>query len=370
VNNQLGGEIYNYSVPAHLAHNRMGSAAENWNVEYEGNITPTPDNCTGYYVIEPTGAAGADFSNLKKGDELIGTVLTGGNGKVKVIYMGELWSTSANGYRHQFDFLDVPTITGTPVMHLRTVRSGNRNILGASIAQYSTIDNDNNPLLSKANPLTDRVTNTQTWKSNLVAVNVVGNQARLNAQVGPQWQPALLNNVLSASAAEFSDEWTLEYYDFCSDYSKGLKNPYVSGERGVWRTNSTYTYIDDRTQNALLNGNQTPTEEIDIRKSGTIDNVPLFDWRNPFTEFMLESKWVRTQDITKYHLGGQTVESRDVLGNYQSSLYGYEDNLVTAVGVNAKHYELGYEGFEEPNEAGLLSTLRYLPLGVSRDQTT
>jgi hypothetical protein len=357
VNNQLGGEIYNYSVPAHLAHNRMGSAAENWNVEYEGNITPTPDNCTGYYVIEPTGVTGADFSNLKKGDELIGTVLTGGNGKVKVIYMGELWSTSANSYRHQFDFLDVPTMTGTPVMHLRTVRSGNRNILGASIAQYSTIDNDNNPLLSKANPLTDRVTNTQTWKSNLVAVNIVGNQARLNAQVGPQWQPALLNNVLSASAAEFSDEWTLEYYDFCSDYSRGLKNPYVSGERGVWRTNSTYTYIDDRTQNALLNVDQTPTEEIDIRKSGTIDNVPLFDWRNPFTEYMSESKWVRTQDITKYHLGGQTVESRDVLGNYQSSLYGYEDNLVTAVGVNAKHYELGYEGFEEPNEAGLLSTL-------------
>lgn len=345
VNNQMGGDIYNYSVPAFVAHPRMGAASDNIGLKYDFTFNATPDNCTGYYESSTT----SNLPTLVEGDEFIGTF--GTSNKYKVIYMGELHNSS--GVKaHQFDILNFPAQAQNFSGSLSTVRSGNRNLLGATVAQYSTIDTDGFGSSSNSNPITDRTVGTA-WTADMYDIALQGGSAVLNPVGGNTVPYATIDNVLSASAADFSDDWTLEHYNYCSPMSTAGVNPYVSGEKGVWRTKSAYVYIDERTQVGL----PVEAKEVDLKKSGLINNVPLFNWKNPFMESCDESKWIRSSDASKYHIGGQMVESRDVLGNYQASLYGYNDNLVKAQGVNTTHYELGYEGFEEPNEVGSLSNL-------------
>ena len=79
---------------------------------------------------------------------------------------------------------------------------------------------------------------------------------------------------------------------------------------------------------------------VDIKTSGTVDSVPMFNWKNPLFEYCADN-WVRTEDITKYNLEGNAIEARDVIGNYQSEIYGLDDNLVVAKGVNTRYYEMG-----------------------------
>lgn len=363
VENQLGGEIYNYSIPAYMAHSSMGAAAKNWGYNTLFYFDGTPDNCTGYYSsLVPVNDL------MVPGDEFIAVIeeqppIPQGPyqeiAKSKVIYMGQLFNSS--GVRvPQFDILDDGALAGKTELRAiaKNTRSGNRNLVGATIAQYSTVDTDpNNPV---ANPLTNRSTGLSTpTLVDITINNGVANIASTTSTV-PQINQIFLNNVLSASAADFSDDWTMEYYDYRTDIEN--INPYTSGIKGVWKAKSSYAYMDERKQENLA----LSEDEVNIRTSGVVDDVALFNWKSPFVEYITTSKWVRTQDITKYRLGGQSVESRDVLGNYQAALYGYDDNLVTAQGVNTTYYEFGYEGFEEyigDTYIGDAATLGYINNG-------
>lgn len=346
VDNQLGGDIYNYGVPAYFANSKMGAAYKNIRVETSASFNQNRDGCTGYYQVNSTSSS-VDWI---EGDEFIAIVSFDASKKYKMIYMGELFNSLGNK-THQFDIIDAPNPPSNFSVNMLTVRSGNRNLVNTTIAQYSTVDISGNPLTSQSNPLTDRTIGGTTWTADMYGISKQGANAILSTPIaGNSLSPAILNNVLSASAVDFSDNWILEDYDYCSNKSLNGVNPYISGEKGVWRTQSSYTYIDDREQYGLAQQN----EEVDIRKSGVLNNFQLFNWRSPFMEYTDESNWVRSQDITKYHLGGQSVESRDVLGNYQAAIYGYNDNLVTAQGSNTTHYELAYEGFEEFNKGGPL----------------
>lgn len=170
-----------------------------------------------------------------------------------------------------------------------------------------------------------------------------------------QVQHKEIDQVLSASASAYSEEWNVEHYDHCLPKNP-WQNSYTKGEKGVWRAKSTYSYIDDRDFRTYHPNANTSLEDVDIKSSGIVDNVSLFNWKSPYFEYC-DQKWIRTEDVTKYNLGGAAVEARDILGNYQAEVYGYNDNVVTAKGVNTKYYEMGYEGFEEPNTTGDIQTL-------------
>jgi len=351
VNNQLGGEIYNYSVPAYMAHERMGSAAENWGILY-ANIPfePIKVAATDYYEVQ-VGHNHPNSALWYEGDEFI--VADQANNRTKAIYMGELYNDNATPTKtHQFDLMDDGFMTGnTPILlTMKNVRSGNRNLVGATVAQYSTLDiNGNN-----ANPLLDanRVITNQT-SPDVVNIAISNGSASLTAATSTAVTKSSISNVLSASGADFSDDWSLENYNYCSDL-EGI-NPYIKGTKGIWRARSSYAYIDDRNQN--MRANLQHTNEVDIATSGTVDNVALYNWKNPFAEYCSDNKWIRTQDVTKYQIGGAAVEARDVIGTYQSSIYGYDNNLVIAQGVNTQYHEMAYEGFEEPNKTDLLSSI-------------
>ena len=353
VDNQLTGKIYNYSVPAYLAHEGMDAAAENWGHRLEFGFGNAPDACTGYF---PTSLTSGQLQNLSPGDEFVAELKNNGLttfGKARIIYMGELY-TQAGSKQPQFDILNyssfnLPSQGANLKAWCTNTRSGKRNLIGASIAQYSTIDTDGNT--GGANPLTNRTVQSAAT-STAMEISLNNGVANLSPTTATFVEQVTINNVLSTSGAVFSDDWALEYYNY--NVNTDNINPYISGKKGVWKSKSTHAYIDARTQQPLA----AQPKLADIRTSGVLNEVALFNWENPFVQYVEGSKWVRTQDISKYRLGGQAVESRDVLGNYQAALYGYGDNLVTAQAANAKYYEVGFEGFEEWNQGD--QTLDYL----------
>ena len=121
----------------------------------------------------------------------------------------------------------------------------------------------------------------------------------------------------------------------------GNANPYELGQKGVWRQKDSYSYVNER-----LHEQDPNTQNFDI--AGIVNDVPVFDHDNPFFTHCDETDdWKKTDAITKYNNYGFAVESKNILGIHNSALYGYKDNLTIAVGTNTRHYEVGFEGFEE-----------------------
>lgn len=506
--NQLGGGIYNYTVPAYLANSQLGMAADNVGMKFSAELLGT-SNSSVFIFHNPSPSD--ILADLVAGDEYI---LSEGSqtAKSRAIYLGN----------NLFSLENTTTfsVSSGMIFDFHNVRSGNKNMLSAAIAQYSTIHHQGDD--DSANPMKGRLAKTcdpnfvEILKDGTQVVQMVTNSAFLeirefnNALIVPptsytcnsgtkklvlhtdvdegggcstnkHWinitdlgwaintnssicapdpyfltniiptnqgddhilnypninfnsgddlvkveiipnsfdlsipsRPAVnckfyygnssfdiipiyalspilggattpclavenitkdilkvttpststtiptvmhkeINQVLSASVSAYSDEWSVEHYDHCLPKNP-WSNPYTRGEKGVWRAKSTYSYIDKRNFVTYHPNANTSMKDVAIKESGIVDNVPLFNWENPFFEYC-DVKWVRTEDVTKYNLGGAAVEARDILGNHQAEIYGYHDNVVTAKGVNTKYYEMGYEGFEEPGITGSIHNL-------------
>lgn len=154
--------------------------------------------------------------------------------------------------------------------------------------------------------------------------------------------------VLQASAVEFSDSWT---------YNESVQeaNPYINGEEGIWRVDKNHYYKDERystdkraqyasgeqdlSRDGVFRGNQLTSTTWDKQ-------FYLFDWNKGISQ---HEKWVANENITKYNRDGFAIESKDILGNFSFAKYGYGGNLVTMVGANAQEDEVFFEDFENEN---------------------
>ena len=128
-----------------------------------------------------------------------------------------------------------------------------------------------------------------------------------------------------------------------------LERKYYSfGEKGIWRPNQNYVYNSQRLPTQLPNA-----ENLSLRTAGVSNQVPLFNWQNPFfPQAPIADGWKMTNQITKYNRAGEEVENRDIIGLYSAALYGYNDNVPTAVASNANYYEIAYQGFEQVSSLG------------------
>lgn len=179
-------------------------------------------------------------------------------------------------------------------------------------------------------------------------------KVKAEPSTGVQVDYKTINQVLAASATAYSDEWNVEHYDHCLNLNP-WQNAYIKGEKGIWRAKGSYSYLEDRNF-AIYNPNGISAVDVDIKNSGAVDNVALFNYNDPYFEYC-DRNWVRTETVTKYNLAGAAIEAKDILGNHQAEIYGYKDNLVVAKGINTRYYEMGFEGFEEPNETGTIQDL-------------
>lgn len=149
------------------------------------------------------------------------------------------------------------------------------------------------------------------------------------------------SNVLNANAIEFGQDWKT----YCNCYASGetvSTNPYVLGTKGNWRAVRSFTHLAGRTQTNFDNN-------TNIRKDGVFTSYTPFykldrgGWvRDP-------KNWTFISEVTGFSPNGMTVETRDALGRYSSSLLGFNNTKTTAAAVNSKLQEITTGGFEDYN---------------------
>lgn len=134
--------------------------------------------------------------------------------------------------------------------------------------------------------------------------------------------------VLSVSVVNYSDIWLKNTTEHTS------KNPFLNAQKGVWRADASFAYMKDR----------SASEEVNLSKDGSF-SLQMLDWKQNGNVY--PSDWKKVATLEQYNGDGFEVENRDILGRYSSALYGYQNQLSTAVATNAKYHEIVFEGFEE-----------------------
>lgn len=145
--------------------------------------------------------------------------------------------------------------------------------------------------------------------------------------------PDELENVISASASTFTDEWPYDtsYYPF-SNNSFQLDS-FELGMKGKWRPFEQYVYRE------AINGG---TDKL-INKTGKF-TLKIFDWENTLNNN--SKKWVKTSTITRYSPNGNAIEDKNILDIHSTAKYGYNNTLPILVAQNAKDHTVIFEGFE------------------------
>lgn len=145
-------------------------------------------------------------------------------------------------------------------------------------------------------------------------------------------------NVLNAGAVEFSDSWNT--YCDCFQGANLSTNPYIVGTKGNWRPIRSYTHLSGRTQ-SNYNGN------TNIRRDGTFTSYSPF-YRNTGSDWTATpANWTFVSEVTEFSPNGMTLETKDALGRYSSSTFGFNNTLTTGVAANTKSRELAVGNFED-----------------------
>lgn len=190
--------------------------------------------------------------------------------------------------------------------YLKVYRSGNKNLLGNNMMEVVTLADPMSALISGA-----------------------------------------YTKVLSATGTEYGNVWRTVCDCFGADNSVSgldLTNPYRMGARGMWRPVKGYTYLTNRTQTDY-------NENTNLRHDGVFASFnPLFE-RNGGNWLLNPESWTYTSEVIDYSPEGYVLETRDALGRYSATLYGYNRALQVAVAENSRRQEIGFDGFEDTEDA-------------------
>jgi PKD repeat protein len=138
-----------------------------------------------------------------------------------------------------------------------------------------------------------------------------------------------IRQVINASAASFSDSWSLPH----DNTALSNKSSYFNGTQGVWRNNASYVYNVPRQLSPTTN----------LAKDGTY-TLNQFDWGS--AEFNIVPNWIQANTMTQYSPYSYELENKDVLGVYSAALYDYGGHLPSANGVNMRNAEMAFTSFE------------------------
>jgi len=167
------------------------------------------------------------------------------------------------------------------------------------------------------------------------------------------------DEVLEASAVEYDEKWRLvsDYdYDYLEEFTPPVDptdcgyticcnepdvdnvNPYYQGLRGNWRPKKNYTCLALRYQSG------DPDQKID----GYFNTFTSYwKYQNNIWTPSSSDYWISPAEISKSGLLGEEIENVDALGRYTCVVNGYGNSLPVATASNARHNEIGFEGFED-----------------------
>jgi hypothetical protein len=135
--------------------------------------------------------------------------------------------------------------------------------------------------------------------------------------------------ILNSSASTLADGWVLPY----EESALSGMNPFLSGERGIWRQEGEYVYKAQR--------EQSPT--ISIATDGTF-TMDYFNWQQASVNAI--PSWIKANTITNYSAYSFELENKDVLNVYSAALYDYNGQLISAEGTNMRNHEMAFTSFE------------------------
>lgn len=95
-----------------------------------------------------------------------------------------------------------------------------------------------------------------------------------------------------------------------------------------------------------VNQSRTQTTDPNLSTDGVMNDVALFDWKNPFFT-NCNPEWIKTSEVEKRNSNELVTQTTTLSDIPASTLFGYNDRLTLAMAGNAAQQELVSEGFEE-----------------------
>lgn len=330
IKNEFGDDFYSYNIPAYYEYNGMGHAYQNINYTFAKKDLYKQDGIDGkiqpYFEFD---ASEEDLKYLIRGDELLTINSKTDNTYKKLYFLGWRYTNSSpTGVRgmlgtcanetYNVDAENAGNIEGDLSTHtwFKVIRSGHRNQFGVSIANYLTKDK--------------------------LSTNLSGTQLLEDADGVQISTPKIGNNVLSATASLYRDDWNQSIYGLTTE-SVTTSNPFLSGNSGIWRPYKSYTYVGERSSNQSMNNNVDA--DAKLYQDGVMSNVPMFSWELGNMENYV-SNWEWVSEVTRYSPDAYELENVNRIGVYSSALYGYNNSLSIGVGSNSAYNEIGTMDFE------------------------
>lgn len=344
-NNEFDQPIYTVNYPAYWAYSGMGLAYKNIDALYEDI-----DFLDGKIV-----RGNVPDSILESGDELLiintGRVPEGcGERFVSSETVRTLWvfdrtrnSSALTSSLHDFVFLDKKGQLYTrDKVSIRIIRSGKRNMLGASVAGVTLMGN---PISTVSNKRMLVINDT----SKVINASAIDFREKWQTDNG---MIRLLRLAFNPATCTYS-----EVEDCLSGYLEKSINPYVKGLLGNFRQYRSYVFYNDR------KGDKTFADTLNLKEAGFLQGFELF-WKFdgnkkivPFTfpEPPLVSKWIESNRVTRFNSKGMELETKDAMDVYTAAQYGYSKTMPVAIANNARHNEIANDGFEDFAYSDLLN---------------
>jgi len=153
------------------------------------------------------------------------------------------------------------------------------------------------------------------------------NDCTANIPLSCIYGPASGVDVVSAKAINYSDSWSYSYLG-----STASTNPFLSGERGKWRTQASYVANVSISQSNDKNYN-----------SGTFKYKP-FNWKSGDKSDY--PGWLLSSKVEKYSPHGDAVEERNAIGIPSTAKFGYSSAVPYLIAQNADYNSVLFESFE------------------------
>ncbi|MFI5136685.1 MAG: hypothetical protein ACHQIM_02580 [Sphingobacteriales bacterium] len=152
----------------------------------------------------------------------------------------------------------------------------------------------------------------------------------------------LFQNVIQASAIEYSDNWRTQCdcYGNVQANTLASTNPYILGRAGNWRPSRNFAYLTSRALSHYDNN-------TNIRRDGVFTSFSPYYSLSAAKWTTSPANWTFASEITEFNPFGGQIEERDALGRYASQTFGYNQSLVTANASNSRFSEMGFDGFED-----------------------
>jgi len=280
--NNFNEPVYSFSYPAHWYYDGMGQAYKNIGLTLSG----ISFNASGV-----SNAISGASEYFVPGDELS----LNGSTKLWVSTVANSSITVITESGSLFDGTSIPAGT------IKIMRSGRRNQQSLNIGSITSLSNPLDGL-----------------------------------------QDNKLSSILQANAIIYSEDWKTYCDCFNQPNTEMLftSNPYLTGEKGVWRNSRSYLHLAGRTQ-SYENYNSN------IRKDGVFTSFsPFWNWDGKKWSIQDEF-WTWNTTITQFNPNGQEMENVDALDRYSAGLYAYNNTLTVGVGANMKLNEVAFDAFED-----------------------